>query len=65
MTVRKWEYLQCRLTSEPAETDKLPSGNLAPHCWDLDMLGDDGWELAAVTAETESPHHLYFKRPKQ
>ena len=48
--MQKWEYMS-------------KSGDLDD--FDLDELGENGWELVAVTSnEFGQPGTFYFKRPK-
>ncbi len=50
---QKWEYKFIDVASQGEQ--------------DANTLGDQGWELAAVTANNEnggSVYHYYFKRPK-
>jgi hypothetical protein len=35
------------------------------HQEDMHKLGEEGWDLAAVTSDLGIPGFLYFKRPKQ
>lgn len=48
--MQKWEYLKKTYISDE---------------YDLNKLGEQGWELVAVTFnENGSPQEYFFKRPK-
>jgi hypothetical protein len=60
--MQKWEYTR---TLIDVETFKM-SGSDQPADYTLDVLGDEGWELA-VTTPTKNPKVWAFilKRPRE
>lgn len=57
----KWEYLLVRVicTGEYRDNRGREGKGL-----NLNMYGDEGWEMISATAESDGGHSLFFKRPK-